>query len=136
MKKNETMSYADQIHMLNAVRGILWIFIGVLSCFESLVCTGLQILMLLICGGIIVRVAMAKREASDEMAQENLCRAKAIALDVMHGCFCIISIVAMILLRGKTAEVDWAKVIPAVFFMILGVEELIVGIAFRKLEDA
>ena len=36
----------------------------------------------------------------------------------------------------STITLNWAKVIPAVFFMVIGVEELVIGLVFRKLEDA
>ena len=133
MKKS--MSYAEQIRMLKVVSGIAWIVVGIFGCFENVVCSIIQILALLVCIINIVRVSVAKKENSDEMADENLCKAKAKTLDIMHGIFCVIAIAAMFIFGRNTITLDWTKAIPAVFFIVLGVAELSVGVAFRKLED-
>lgn len=133
MKKS--MSYAEQIRLLKVVSGIAWIVVGISGCFENIVCSIIQILALLVCIINIVRVSVAKKENSDEMADENLCKAKAKTLDIMHGVFCVIAIAAMFVFGRNTITLDWTKAIPAVFFIVLGVAELSVGVAFRKLED-
>ena len=133
MKK--PMSCAEQIRLLKVVSGIAWIVVGIFGCFENTICLIIQILALLLCAINIIRVSAAKKENSDEMAEENLCKAKAKTLDIMHGVFCVIAIAAIFILGRNTITLDWAKVIPATFFIVLGIEELIVGVVFRKLED-
>lgn len=134
MKKE--MSCAEQIRLLNTVGGVAWIVVGVSNCFENTAFLIVRILGLLVCIASIVRVSVAQKENADEMAEENLCKAKAKTLDTMHGLFCVIAIAAMFVLGRGAVALDWAKVIPAVFFIVLGVERLLVGVNFRKLEDA
>ena len=133
MKKS--MSFAEQIRLLKVISGVAWIVVGISGCFENIICSIIQVLALLVCITNIVRVSVAKKENSDEMADENLCKAKAKTLDMMHGIFCVIAIAAMFILGRNTITLDWSEVIPAAFFILLGVEELSVGVAFRKLED-
>ena len=133
MKK--TMSFAEQIQTLKVVTGAAWICVGVFSCINNPIFTILQIVALLVCIVNVVRVSSAEKEESDEMAQENLYKAKAKALDLMHGILGLIAIAAMLFLGKNTVTLDWAEVIPAIFFIILGIQELMIGITFRKLEE-
>jgi len=137
MKRKKEMSFAEQIHTLKTERGIIWIIVGVLNCFDSAIMSVLRIIALVFCIIEIFRVSRAKRENSDEMAEENLEKAKARTLDLMHNVFLLSSIIAMsaafILDKGVVA-VNWTKTVPVVFFIIYGIEELLTGLIFRKLE--
>ena len=137
MKTLRTMSFAEQIRTIKFVNGHAWIMAGIFGCFDNMICRIFQILALLV--GIInvFYVFAAKGESSDEMADENLCKAKANALDNTQRIFCFIAILAMLISKKNaiTITLDWSRVIPAVFFILLGVQDLIVGRTFRKLED-
>jgi len=137
MKRKKEMSFAEQIHTLKTERGIIWIIVGVLNCFDSAIMSVLRIIALVFCIIEIFRVSRAKRENSDEMAEENLEKAKARTLDLMHNVFLLSSIIAMsaafILDKGVVA-VNWTKTVPVVFFIIYGIEELLTGLIFRKME--
>lgn len=129
-----SMSFAEQIKLLKVVTGILWIVAGICSCFDNTVCSAIQMAACILGIIIIVGISVAKKEKSDEMADENLCKAKAKILDITHLSSCIIAIVAILIQGNTTITLDWSKAIPTAVFIILGIEELSVGIAFRKLE--
>ena len=135
MKTLRTMSFAEQIRTIKFVNGHAWIMAGIFGCFDNVICRIFQILALLVGMINIFYVFAAKGERSDEMADENLCKAKANALDKMQRIFCFIAILAMLTNGEITITLDWPRVIPAVLFILLGVQDLIVGRTFRKLED-
>ena len=135
MKTLRTMSFAEQIRTLKFVNGHAWIIAGIFGCFDNMICRIIQILALLVGVINVFYVFAAKGENSDEMADENLCKAKANALDTMQRVFCFIAILAMLISEKNTITLAWTKVIPAVFFILLGAEDLLVGITFRRLED-
>lgn len=135
MKK--PMRITEQIKLLKVVSGIAWIITGIFSCFENVVCSVIQLLAVIVSMMIVIRVSVAQKEYPDEMADENLCKAKAQTLDIMHIIFMaasIVAIMAILILGIENIALSWPKVIPGIFFFTTGVEDLCVGIAFQRLE--
>lgn len=132
------MRIAEQIKLLKVVGGIAWIITGIFSCFENIVCSVIQLLAVIVSMMSIIRVSVAQKEYPDEMADENLCKAKAQTLDIMHIIFMVVSIVvimAILILGTENITLSWSKVIPGIFFFTIGIEDLSVGIIFQKLES-
>ena len=132
--KLKKMSFAEQVWRLKVVSGAAWIFVGAFSCFDNPVCTVLHVLALLILPINIIYIALAKRENSDEMAEENLNMAKAKTLDIMQVLFGVGGIAALLLCEVAEMDWDWSKMILAVVFVVVGVQNLVSGLIFRKLE--
>ena len=132
MKKS--MSFADQIRLSKVVCGISWIVAGFSGFFDNIVCSIIQFLAYLIFPISIILISTAKKENPDEMANENLCKAKAKTLDIMCFCIAIIGIMAILIQIPNTISLDWSKVVTAAIFFVLGINELLVGVIFQKLE--
>ena len=69
------------------------------------------------------------------MARENLQKAKAIAFDIMHYIFCAALILGAVSSRlVAVINIGIDDIIISIFFAVVGLRSLIVGIIFKKLE--
>jgi len=139
MKSGKVMSYAEQIRVIKTRRGMIWVLIGLLHLFDSILLGTIRLVATIACIVSIVRMERTRKENSDEMAQENLDQAKAATLDFMQMGFLWVSILAMalaFLVKESVILLDWTNILPAVCLVIYGIGELLVGVKFRKLEEA
>ena len=86
---------------------------------------------------IVVMVVLMRidLEEDDEMAEYNYTKAKAQTTKYMHIVFCVCSVLSAIVVGVlKDAGIPWHRVIPEIFFLLMGIQNIITGIIFRKLE--
>ena len=117
--------------------GIMWIGTGLAGMFDNLICNILAILFHI---GAIVALLKVYRiirigDDSDEMAEYNLIKAQAKAGGALFMVLCIASIV-FLLVGGlvQNMDIDWMRIVPQIFFIIMAIYILFVGLFFRKLE--
>ncbi len=134
-KKGKLLLYSDRVKIEKIVLGSLWAVSGVASLFNSIVASILQILSMATIVYTLVRVSFAKTEDADEMAEQNMNKAKAVASDCMLMLSCCTAIIAMLFLRNTTLSIGLNQLIPAVVFFVMGCHSVITGLAFRKFED-
>lgn len=136
MENKKVLSIGSQIFLGKVVVGICWIIAGISGYLGGLLGDILQIIFLL--GAIIPMILLqrSKKEESDEMADENFTRAKAQAGDLMHIVLCLAT-VAVPLMGFIPGSVDWnwPRVMAWSFFILIGIQNLITGFAFKKLEE-
>lgn len=136
MKKEKTpMSISTHSFWSSIVIGILWISAGITDMFEGIVMNIIHILLLI--GGIVILVVVmrANREEDDEMSDYNYMKAKAKTRDLMHIVYCCAAIIsALVFGLLQNADIYWAQVISGLFFILMGIQDLITGIVFRRLE--
>lgn len=134
-KSKKIMSYSEQVKA-ETLLGVLWIITGIASCFQNLIALIMVVIALIVLICWVIKMHTVKRENADEMAKQNIYRAKSFAMHVMRiisGCAVIASI---IFLKDVEVSVGLSKIIPAVSFICMGMNDILVGIAFRKYEEA
>ena len=88
------------------------------------------------CFYTIVRVLFTKTEKADEMAEENINRAKSRTMDYMLLVYCLMAFAAVILVEHVDISVSMISLILNITFIILGMNKLIIGLLFKKYEEA
>ena len=136
MKKEKTpMSISTQSFWSSIVIGILWIGVGITDMFDGLVVNIVHAVLLASTIIVMVAIMKAKREEDDEMSDYNYMKAKAKTRDLMHFVYCGSAIVsALVFGLLQNADIYWAQVISGLFFILMGIQDLITGIVFRRLE--
>lgn len=135
-KKDKLLLYSERVKLEKILLGSLWAVSGISSLFNSTLSHILQILSLSTIVYTLVRVSFAKAESADEMAEQNMNKAKAVASDCMLMLSCCTAIIAMLFLRNTTLSIGISQLIPAVVFFVMGCHSVITGLAFRKFEDS
>lgn len=136
MENKRILSIGSQIFLGKVVVGICWIIAGVAGYLGGLVGDILQVIFLL--GAIIPMILLrrSKKEESDEMADENFIRAKALAGDLMHIVLCLATVAVPLMgLIPGSENWNWPRVMAWSFFILIGIQNLITGFAFKKLEE-
>ena len=136
-KKERLVPVGTKIFWEQTVMGILWIGVGLTGMFDNLICNILKILFLMAASVVWVKVAKIGRigDDGDEMAEYNYTKAQAKAGGALYMVLCIASIVSVLgfgLLQNM--DIGWSRIIPLVFFVLMGIHNLLIGLFFRKLE--
>ena len=128
------ISMKTQIFWQYIAQGILLFSIAVLG-----MATSISIVIPLVLIGCVIAGAavfsMIKGEVEDEMAKENLLKAKASATTVMRRLLSISGIaflIAYALLRDY--DVSWIRVAAWSFYALGGIQDILVGLFFNKWE--
>lgn len=133
MKK--TLYYSDRVKLEKIFLGIIWLISGIFGFFDGILSLVMQIAASITCIYVLLKISTTKKEKADEMAEQNMNRAKALALDHMQIVYCCLAIIAIIFLRNVELSIGLNKVIPNITFIAMGINQLIVGFAFRKFEE-
>lgn len=133
MKK--TMYYSERVKLEKTFLGIIWLASGVLGFFDGIISLIMQAMASITCVYTLLKVSRAKKEEADEMAEQNMNRAKALAFDYMQIVYCCLAIVAILLLKNVELSIGLNKIIPNITFIAMGVNHLFVGLVFRKFEE-
>jgi len=136
MKREKSqMSIGTQTFLGKTVIGLLWIGVGITDMFNSLIMNIVHAVLLV--GSIVVLVVVirATREEDDEMSAYNYMKAKARTRDLMYFVYCGAAVTsALVFGLLQNADIYWAQVISGIFFILIGIQDLITGIVFRRLE--
>lgn len=133
--EKQPVSIGTQMFLGKIVIGCLWISYSIIGMIDNIVCDIVSISALV--SGIVVLVVLMRLdlEEDDEMSHHNYIQAKAKTTDVMHIIFCIFSIgSALALGLLNKAGIEYYRWVPRFFFMLIGIQNLITGLIFRKLE--
>lgn len=129
------MSVGTQRFLGKTIVGILWIGIGIVGCLTSVAAKVIHILLLCLAIAIAVFLLKVKGEDDDEMSEENYTKAKAKAHDIMYFIFCSLTVVsALVCGLLKNAGIAWYRVIPYMFFVLMGIQDILTGVFFHRLE--
>ena len=133
MKK--TLYYSDRVKLEKIFLGIIWLISGIFGFFDGILSLVMQIAASITCIYALIKISISKKENADEMAEQNMNRAKALALDYMQIVYCCLAIIAIIFLRNVELSIGLNKIIPNITFIAMGINQLFVGFAFRKFEE-
>ena len=135
-KKERLIPVGTRIFWGQTVTGILWIGAGLTGMFDNLICNILKILFLMTAIVVLFKVIRIGKigDDGDEMAEYNYIKAQAKAGGVLHMVLCIASIV-FALWFGLVQNMDISlEIISLIFFVLMGIHNLLIGLFFRKLE--
>lgn len=133
--KKEPLRVGTQVFWGKIFVGCAWIGYSIFGIFDNLACNILQIICSLPAIVVMVVLMRIDLEEHDEMAEYNYTKAKAQTSQYMHIVFCVCSVLSAIIVGLlKDAGVPWHRVIPVLFFLLMGIQNIITGIIFRKLE--
>lgn len=136
MKKNDLLLYSERVKIEKIVLGSIWIISGASSWLNNIWGLILQLLSFATMIYALVRVSCAKVETEDEMAVQNMNKAKATAADCILLLACCVAIFAILFLRNTSLSISLGDLLPSVVFFAMGCYSLITGLAFRKYEDS
>ena len=138
MKKKESrIPVGVRMFWGQTVMGISWIGVGLTGMFDNLICSILRLLFLM---AAIVALFMVNRmnrigDDGDEMAEYNYIKAQAKAGGAL---FMVLSIASIVFSLGsglaENMDISWTRMISRIFFVLMGIYNLLVGRFFRKLE--
>lgn len=134
MKKAKVLSVGAQVKIGNTLSGLFWIGAGIFGLFNHLVCSIAEIVFLAMAIICYVILLTYKKEKSDEMAETNMDAASA---DALHTVRLILMISALVIARvpgSFLSTLDWNDVFPSFLYMILGVLDVRIGVAFKQYE--
>ena len=136
-KKERTIPVGTKMFWGQTVMGILWIGVGLTSMFDNLICSILKLLFLMAAIVALVKVNRMNRigDDGDEMAEYNYIKAQAKAGGAL---FMVLSIASIVFSLGsglvENMDISWTRIISHIFFVLMGIYNLLVGRFFRKLE--
>ena len=105
--------------------------------FNSIVADVFNILFLAAAIVSIVIVFKIGRigDDGDEMAEYNYTKAKATAGSMLHMLLCVLSMATAIFFGLlQDMDISWPRIISRMFFILMGIHNLMIGLVFRKLE--
>lgn len=134
-KAKEPMSIGMQMFWGKIFIGCAWIGSGICGIFDNLLCNILHIVCLAAAVAVMVVLMRVDLEEDDEMSQHNYTEAKAKTTNVMHIVFCICSILSALFFGLlKNADLPWHRIVAEMFFLLMGIQNIVTGIIFQRLE--
>ena len=135
MKKQ--LSFFDYIKLEKTWHGFVWLVSGSLGFLGGFIYLISTLTALILCILILMRTLMAKKESPDEMAERNINRAKARAMDYMQlACLVLVLVgVAVFSLFDIHLNITPSMLLLNATFILMGMNDLLVGILFKKYED-
>lgn len=133
--EKKQMSIGSQTFLGKVVIGVLWLALGITDMFDGLIMNIVHAAVFVGTLAVLVVVIRANREEDDEMSDYNYMKAKAKTRDLMHfvyGGAAVVSALVFGLLQN--VDIYWAQVISGLFFILMGIQDIITGIIFRRLE--
>lgn len=119
------------------VTGALFICTGICGIYHSIVWSALQLVFLSAAVILMIWLRQAKFEVGDEMSEYNLMVSKARASDILHMVFNVASVLAMwtlLLMEHNGSTVGLPRIFAQAFFFLMGAQDLLTGLFFRRLE--
>lgn len=137
MNDKKVFPIGKSIFWGQTAKGIFWIGAGFTGMFDNLLCNILSALFLLV--GIISLIMFFRIDSvgndADEMAEYNYVKAKANAGHILETTLCIAGIISILTFRFLTGlDLDWPRIVSQLFFVLMGIHSLSIGLSFRKLE--
>ena len=133
MKK--TLSYTNRVKLEKIFLGIIWTVSGIVGFFDSIPALVVQIIAFAACIYTLLKISFMKKEGADEMAEQNMNRAKAMTFDCMLLAYCCVSLFALLFLREVNLTISLSQIISNLTFLSMGITHLAVGLIFRKYEE-
>ena len=137
IKKSKTMSYDNQIRYEYLLSGIMFVISSILGLLQfSFIFEILQTIFMFIGVFFMFKPFFSNKEEEDEMAAANLNRACYRGLLTGQICMILIDIVISSVLSGLMhMDINITAYFSVIVFFVIGIQNIIVGYNYRKLED-
>lgn len=133
-KNGKVLHYSERVIIERILLGNVWLITGVSTLYHTTWSLVMLILSLSAIVYSILKITCSNVEAADEMAEQNINKAKSFASDLMRLLSCCAAILAILFLRDVTLTLNLSTLVPAIVFFVMGCHSLITGLAFRKFE--
>lgn len=133
-KNGKILHYSERVIIERILLGNVWLITGVSTLYHTTWSLVMLILSLSAIVYSILKITCSNVEAADEMAEQNINKAKSFASDLMRLLSCCAAILAILFLRDVTLTLNLSTLVPAIVFFVMGCHSLITGLAFRKFE--
>ena len=134
MKEN-VISVGKQTKYLTTLNGFAWICAGIFSLFDNVPCEILKIVSLACSLILLLRVQFYQKENDDEMSIKNMTYARAATQKTMHYLLLFATLVCMLFfLFPASRNINVKHLIVPIFFLIVGIEDLLIGHYFKHFE--
>ena len=135
-KSKKILSVGEQVKRQFLLNGTAWIIVGVLGLFDNTVCSIISIVFLMISLYLTLSILLGKREKLDEMATKNLNNATYTSFIIGQIILFVVAIgFGNIAIKFIGIDVNLTSYINSCIYIFIGIEDLIVGLKFRMLED-
>lgn len=134
MNNKKELSVTKQIRIRYAMHGIAWMVTGLFKFFDNIPCRCISIIALIISVFLLVKFLFADREMEDEMAEQNLYKAKAATLDILKIIVCVALIIMTAIdfvFEIELLSANLKNIIVPILFIIMGIENLLIGVIFN-----
>ena len=122
----------EQYFLFRFVSGLCYIGGAVAGFFSGTAAEIIQGCLFIIALLIAHVLHISPKEKADEMAEQNIAKAKAISADIIEPLLCFGTLALFLLFKRQT---DWASLAIWCPVIFIGVMNLIQAIAFKRLED-
>lgn len=132
-RTDKQMPILTQNRYSRIVYGIAWIGAGIFEIPLNPVCQNISMVFWIFACFLLLRVQLGSTESDDEMSIENLTKARASTQIWMQTICFSVSIIANII-WAMPLHIEWGRLFPSSFLILMGVSDLITGIHFKRLE--
>lgn len=141
MNIKKPLSISSKMLWGGIIIGIFRVAFGIIGCFESVDIRFIATLFLVLSAVIQVVLFMVKSEEDDEMSESYLKEAKSMASDISNIIIlCLITVLLIASVFVDTKEItkrlsaDILNLAIHVPFIFIGINNIMTGVIFRKLE--
>ena len=134
-KENSIMSIGTQSFLGSVVVGIIWLAVGIIRIFDNFILDIIHMVLFIIALIVMFVLMKANREEDDEMSSYNNLKARAKTCDIMHFVYCGAAIIfVLVVALFENHIVSWPRIGISIFYILMGIQDIIIGIVFRSLE--
>lgn len=133
MKK--IMSVSRKMFLGKTVLGLLWLTIAITNMFDGVWWLLCSCVFLVAAVTILIVLMKIEAEKDDEMSLFYYKEAQAKSSDIMHIIFSILCVLfSVVVSRLDLPDLNWPILIASCFYALMGIQNIIIGIVYRKLE--
>ncbi len=133
MKK--IMSVSAKMFLGKTVLGFLWLTVAITNMFESILWIFCSCILLAAAVTILIIMMKIEAEEDDEMSLFYYKEAQAKSSDIMHVIFAVLSVLfSVVLTKLDIADLNWPNLIASGLYALMGIQNIIIGITYKKLE--
>ncbi len=134
--RKEIMSIKKQMLFSRIINGIAWIVAGVFNMFDNITCSIISSTAMIVSIYVTISVLKAEKEDDDEMSLQHLLEAKAATQVIIHLVLAILAVILLLTTKVPfMIEINWKSLLVPIVFILLGANDLLVGLTFKRLEE-
>lgn len=131
--KGKQMTILTQNRYSRILNGIAWIGAGIFEIPDNPVCFNISMVFVAFAVFLLLRVGLSSTESEDEMSVRNLTKARELTMIWTQTIFLVIWVAAGFV-QAMPLHVEWGRLFAPTFLILAGLEDLLVGFHFRRLE--